>query len=245
MLFFNWRPEMGRSWAEVAAGDPEVDALIDRQAAHLRANYNERIFLSIHAEPEEEVRYDGSGHTAANYAAMYRYVILRLRAKGATNVVSVMNYIGLPHWGSKPWYDDLYPGDDVVDWIAADPYLLGPVGGWYDGGMRSLANRTFDTFPSWPGFYTWVAREHPSKPIMLAEWGVDELPGYPDFKARNLKDIAANLHLYPNVKGLVYWNSNKFGVVGTTRIDSSTASLAAFRALVDKVTTTNSPVPPN
>ncbi len=137
VLLENWKPELGRTWAQVAAGDPAVDAEIDDEANYLRNNYTTPFFLAVHHEPENEIiASEGSGYTAADYAAMYRHVVLRLKADGVTNAVFVMNYMGSPNWGEKSWFNDLYPGDDVVDWIAEDPYSIGGGGIWRAGLRR-------------------------------------------------------------------------------------------------------------
>ncbi len=42
ILYLNWKPEMGRSWAQVAAGDPQVDAYIDKEAAYLKQKFTDK-----------------------------------------------------------------------------------------------------------------------------------------------------------------------------------------------------------
>ena len=68
LLMENWKPEQGRTWAQVAAGDPVVDAAIDNEASYLKAHFTAKFFLSIHHEPEDEVKPAvGSGFTAGDY----------------------------------------------------------------------------------------------------------------------------------------------------------------------------------
>lgn len=229
LLLENWRPENGNSWAAVAGG--ASDALVDSLAAHIKATFDRPFFLAIHGEPEDEVRPTaGSGYTAGDYAAMYRHVITRLRDRGVTNVVSVLDLTGNPKWGAQPWFDQIYPGGDVVDWLAEDPYVIGPPGGWYDTDYAGTVDRTFPSYPGWPGFYTWATRVAPDKPIMLAEWGIDDPAGYPAWKPGHVDQLAAALaSSYPRVKALVYWNQHRFDPVGVTRVDSSAAALDAFR----------------
>ena len=230
LLLENWKPENGSTWAQVAAG--AQDAEIDAEAAYIKSHFTRRFFLALHGEPERTVNQTaGSGYTAANYAAMYRHVILRLRADGVTNIVSVLDLTGAPNWGAQSWFSSLYPGNDVVDWLAEDPYDIGPKGGAYDTNYGGLVNRTMSGY-NWPGFVTWAGKVAPGKPIMLAEWGVDELSTDPTWKPGKFTDAAANLANWPQVKALVYWNSNNFNPVGTTRIDSSSASLAAYLKLL-------------
>ena len=239
LLLENWKPENGSTWAQVAAG--AQDAEIDAEAAHIKATFPERFFLAVHHEPEDEViETAGSGFTAADYRAMFRHVVLRLRADGVDNAVTVADYTGAPKWGSQSWYDAMYPGDDVVDWLAEDPYVMSPGTGW-DSNYDQMVDRTMSGF-TFPGFYTWAGSMGQGKPIMLAEWGVDDPSSSPGFKAAKFDYIASHLSDMPRVKALVYWNSNNFPNVGTTRVDSSASSLAAFRALGD-LPLLNPPVP--
>ncbi len=226
VLMENWKPELGRSWAQVAAGDPAVDAEIDHEAEYLKGNYSDTFFLSIHHEPEDEVDpAPGSGFTAADYAAMYRHVVTRLRADGVTNAVFVVDYMGSPKWGEHSWFNDLYPGDDVVDWIAEDPYSFGSGGQWRTD-FAGMVNRR-DGSP-WPGFYTWATTTHPGKPIMLGEWGVTEDLANPAAKVSFFSTMLTELRQFPALKALVYWNSP--GTAGkATAIDSDPEALAAFR----------------
>jgi hypothetical protein len=229
VLLENWKPELGRSWAQVAAGDPAVDAEIDHEAAYLKSSYTSPFFLAIHHEPEDEViPAAGSGFTAADYAAMYRHVVTRLRADGVRNAVFVVNYMGSPKWGEQSWFGDLYPGDDVVDWIAEDPYSIGS-GGLWRSDFAGTVNRR-DGSP-WPGFYTWATTAHPGKPIMLAEWGVTEDTSDSAAKAKFFSTMATESQQFPDIKAFVYWSAPGSRPASATLIDSDSAALAAFRLL--------------
>ncbi len=221
LLMINYKPEGGHTWAQVADG--AMDRELDEQAAHLLSTYREPFFLTIHHEPEEEVvPTAGSGFTADDYARMFRHVIERLRGHGVTNIVSVLNLMGYPTWGTQPWFEDLYPGDDVVDWIAWDPYAcLAPDRPC--GDFASIANLTFSE--DWPGFYQWAVGTHPDKPLMLAEWGVNQ-NGDPRRAADFFDSVATQLPRYPAIKALLYFDSVE------TRVDASPESLAAFQALI-------------
>jgi hypothetical protein len=240
LLLINWKPEAGHTWAQVANG--ASDSIIDKEAAYIKSHFTERFFLSIEAEPENNVNTTaGSGFTPADFRAMFRHVVLRLRADGVSNVVTVMDYIGLPTWGSKSWFSAMYPGNDVVDWLAEDPYIIGPKGSWYDNDYAGLVNRTFPGY-SFPGFYSWAGNVAPGKPIMLAEWGVQELSGDSSWKPGKFNNIGSHLANWPLLKAFVYWNSNYHAPVGTTRVDSSSASLTAYRNLAH-LAALNPPVP--
>jgi hypothetical protein len=226
LLFINYKPEAGHTWREVGRG--ATNAEIDRLAQYLRTNFTQPFFFTVHHEPEEEVRNTpGSGYTAADYVLMYRHVVIRLHQRGLRNVIRVMNYMGLPTWGSQSWFNSLYPGHDVVDWIAYDPYIFGS--GQYWGGVTDLVNRRFSNYPNWPGFYRWATTFAPGKPLMLGEWGVAERAGSPSAKANFFNSLGTQMPRWPQVKALVYWNSGGDRTVGSTRVDSSAAALAAYR----------------
>ncbi|MFC4058449.1 glycoside hydrolase family 26 protein [Planomonospora corallina] len=224
LLLVNWKPSFEHTWAQIAAG--ALDQRIDRLAAYIRTTFPERFFLTVHHEPENDVRADpASGMTARDYAAMFRHVVERLRERGVRNAVTVMTYMGAPNWASKPWFEELYPGDDVVDWVAMDPYVDKKVQ-TFDG----LINKTRREFPDWPGFYRWMQWRFPGKPIMVAEWGVFERPEQPWFKSAFYSSVRQELRRYPQIKALVYFDSPA-APRGDTRFDTTPGGRRAFREL--------------
>jgi beta-mannanase len=228
LLMTNWKVAAGSTWAAVAAG--RLDARIDREAAYLKAHYRETFFMVIHHEPENDVvPTTGSGMTAKDYAAMYRHTVLRLRADGVTNVVTVLAYMSYEKWFNVSWWGQLYPGDDVVDWIGVDAYLVAKPG-FHHGPFSDLMDRTTNR-ALFPGFYAWATTKHPGKPLMLAEWGVYEDAADPTQKPAMFDTVLPALAKYPALKGMVYFDSPKVQSGGDTRMDSSAASLAEFRTI--------------
>jgi hypothetical protein len=224
-LMLNWKPENGLSWAQVAAG--EGDAYVDAEAAYVRQNFTEPFFLSIHHEPENEVsEVPGSGFTAQDYAAMYRHVVDRFRLAGVTNAVFVMQFMGAQVYATKPWFAQLWPGDDYVDWIAFDPYQTPSLNGQTGGFPRMMDLHWGE---EWAGAYTWSVTNHPTKPIMLAEWGLAEKPGEPSWKPWLLRSIPDELSKYPQLKAMLYFN--KVLPEGDVRAWSTPASAKAFRKM--------------
>ncbi|WP_240197643.1 glycoside hydrolase family 26 protein [Nonomuraea lactucae] len=224
LLLVNWKPSMEHTWAEISDG--AVDRRIDRLAGHIRRAFPERFFLTIHHEPENDVvPGPGSGMQAADYAAMYRHVVLRLREGGVTNAVTVMTYMGAPNWAAKPWFEELYPGDDVVDWVAMDPYADSRVSD-FDG----LVNKTRDDYARWPGFYRWTQLHFPGKPVMVAEWGVFERAGDRSFKREFFESVRARMRAYPQIKALLYFDS-PHAPRGDTGFDTEPSAGRAFSEL--------------
>ena len=146
---------------------------------------------------------------------MYRHVVTLLRAEGVTNAVYVMNFMGFEAWSAVA--DTFYPGDDVVDWIAYDPY------GFADQPtFASLLNRPSQ---DWPGFYDWAVARAPGKPIMLGEWGFD-LVSQPTAPSVLDGAVSALRTQFPMLKALVYWNDRTDTL--NTRLDQPTELGAVY-----------------
>jgi hypothetical protein len=227
VLFLNWNIDVGTTWAAVAAGkhDGRIDAFVTR----IKATFPERFFLALHHEPEDDVKGAGSGMTAKDYAKMYRHTILRLRAKGLTNMVNVVALMGNGEWMAKSWWADLYPGDDVVDWIGLDSYLNAEEG-YHHGDFADLLDRA--PKGSSQGFYRWATTKHAGKPIMVAEWGVYHRTRHIADKAAVFSSVVAELKKRPAVKAMVYFDtaSDRYGDRNIS-ISSSSAALKAFKKI--------------
>jgi beta-mannanase len=228
VLLLNWRVEYGSTWANVAAG--KLDARIDAFAARIKATYPEKFFLVLNHEPEDDVRAAaGSGMTAKDFAKSFRHVIQRLRGHGLTNMVSVVAYMGNEKWMAQSWWKDLYPGDDVTDWIGLDSYVSAEKNYYHAGMFGDLLDRKA---PNGPGFYEWSTTKHPSKPIMVAEWGAYHRIGKKVDKAAQFTSVLPELAKRPKIKAIVYFDTKKdaFGDRDIS-IDSLPTSLAAFKKL--------------
>jgi hypothetical protein len=211
LLLLNWKA--GAPWAQIAAG--AQDGQIVQTATRLKA-FGRRLFLAFHHEPENDT---GSFGSPADYARAFRHVHDVFERVGAGNVVWVWDMMGFVG-GYGSIYEQLYPGDAYVDWIAYDPY------NWY-GCRAGSKGRSFEQITQ--PFYEWTAARHPSKPLMLAEYGLMEQgPGMPS-KAQWFHDeLQALKSTRTRIKALVYFNNDH---VCDWRITSSAASVAAYRAV--------------
>ncbi|POH60685.1 hypothetical protein [Arthrobacter glacialis] len=225
--FHNWRPD-GLTWREVADG--AADAYLYRLAQHLGEAYSQPYFLSLNAEFERFVDpAPGSGQTAADFRDFFSHVVRVIRSNPHHQAVIVLNYSGTAKWASMPWFEDLHPGGDVVDWIAQDTYMFDPAA---TPGMAQLVNQPSG---SWPGFYAWAAMKYPDTPQMIAEWGVENsaltAPYVEDFYASAAKDLAK----FPKLRALVYWNRSglhdggRDWAIDDTAINANSEVNAAFR----------------
>ncbi|GAB1689437.1 glycoside hydrolase family 26 protein [Krasilnikovia sp. M28-CT-15] len=229
LLLINWKKPYKTSWAQIAKGDRATDAFLDRLAAHIKATFPERFYFTVHHEGEDNVRpRAGSGYTAKDYAAMYRHVVQRLRAHGVTNLVTVLVHMAyVPH---TTWFDDMYPGDDVVDWIGMDSYSYSDPG-YGHGDLTEMLNRQSSARPTWPGFYAWATRKHPSKPLMVAEWGVWASSRNPGYQAAFFREVGMQIRRFPRIRAMVYFETPHNQDKRDSRVDANPSALAAYRQL--------------
>jgi hypothetical protein len=213
-------------WSSIADGSQ--DAYLTSMAQGF-AFFSRPAFLIFDGEPEAKVDGPGAGQphgSTADYVAAFRHVVDVFRAHGADNVAFVFDTTGYAFEqvsGQTATVKALYPGDDYVDWIAADPYNFFKQGAW-----RSLSYET-------RAWYRWARAEHPTKPLALAEWGSKEDPNDPQRKADWLHQALRGLARdYPHIKAVVYFDEEKHeqGTVNDWRIDTGGVdgpTLAAFR----------------
>ena len=228
VLLLNWKVEYGSTWANVASG--KLDARIDAFAARVKTTFPEKFFLVLNHEPEDDVKPTaGSGMTAKDFAASYRHTVLRLRAKGVTNAINVVAYMGNEKWMAQSWWKDLYPGDDVVDWVALDSYVSAEPGYYHYGMFGDLVDRKA---PGGLGFYDWAVTQHPKKPVMVAEWGAYHRVGNVFDKSAAFNSVLPELAKRPAIKAIVYFDTKQDNTGDRDiSIDSSPSSLAAFKKL--------------
>jgi hypothetical protein len=230
ILLLNWKPESA-TWAQIARGDRRTDEFLDRLATHIRQNYREKFFFAIHHEAEDQVRERaGSGYTARDYAAMFRHVVKRLRAKGAHNVVTVLVHMAYVPHTTKSWFQHMYPGNDVVDWIGFDTYSYSEPG-YGHGDFDELLNRRSASKPNWPGFYNWVTRRHPGKPLMVAEWGVWFSKRNPDHMAEFYREVGDQIGRFPKIKAMVHFETPSNHKGQDSSVDSTPDALREYRRL--------------
>lgn len=230
VLLLNWKPE-STTWANIARGDRRTDAFLDRLAAHIHRNFREPFFFAIHHEAEDQVRERrGSGYTAKDYAAMYRHVVKRLRARGAGNLVTVLVHMAYVPHTTKSWFSDMYPGDDVVDWIGFDTYSYSDPG-YGHGDFAELLNRRSAMKPRWPGFYNWVRAHHPRKPLMVAEWGVWFSKRNPGHMAAFYREVGQQIGHFPAIKAMVHFETPANQKGQDSSVDSTPAALREYRRL--------------
>lgn len=203
------------SWASIASG--AQDPAIGRFADTLR-DAGKPILLTFHHEPEND---PGNG-TPADYVAAWRHFVTVFRAHQADNVKFAWILMASSFGSNNAQGDAYYPGDDYIDWVAADGYNFYGCTGRQDVTWRSFGQ-------IFAGFRAWAA-QHPTKPVFIAETGSQEDPASPGRKAQWLNDMDTTLQGWTQVKAVSYWNSSE---KCQWFVDSSASSLAAYRSLVN------------
>ena len=156
----------------------------------------------------------------AQFVSAWRRMHDIFQSQGATNV----QWVWCPnaYAFSTGEAQQMYPGDAYVDWICADGYNWAP----------ARANSGWNPFRNiFSSFYAWGAPK--AQPLMIGETGVMENGS--GAKAAWISDMRNTIkYEYPEIKALVYfdaYSTANFGGWYDWRLDTSTSSFDAFRAL--------------
>jgi hypothetical protein len=156
-------------------------------------------------------------NTAEEYIAAWRRLHGIFVEAQATNVRWVWSP-NVDYPGATPMAE-VYPGHDVVDWVALDGYNFGATRP--DLGWRSFAT-TFGAS------YDQIRRISGGKPLMIAETASAEAGGNKaGWITRGLGETLRRQ--FPAVKAVVWFHENK---ETDWRVNSSAAALAAYREVV-------------
>lgn len=218
LLAIAWKPRIGEQqlkWADVAEG--RYDAAYVDVLARKSAAWGRPYFLAIHHDPEELVGPPGSGMTAADFVRMWRHIHQRFAAAGAGAVAWVWTMSGAP--ASSAQWNDLYPGDDCVDWLSCSAYNNAHTE------QRSGSWRGFTELVT--PFVSWARgdfRGDHAKPIMIAVYACAENPDGEPGKEAWFRTLPQQLQRLPEIRALIYFHDR------TLRADTTPAALAGFAA---------------
>ncbi len=169
----------------------------------------------------DPVRYVGPEY----FKRAYRYIVDRVRARGASNVLWVfhLNNFSEPY---PPWnaFEQYYPGKNYVDWLGLSVY----------GQLESDDDKwgPFDEMIQTP--YNEVCKLDPDKPVMVTEWGVGEFPDRGDKAAWIATAFDRMSTRFPRLRAAIYWHerwqNDRTMLYSNLRVSSSPGALAAYRA---------------
>lgn len=152
----------------------------------------------------------------------YRHVVDRVRAQGASNVMWVFhanNYsYPMDSWNEMKQY---YPGDDYVDWLGMSAY-----------GKQFKKDDWVSAADCLTYAYKDLCSLSPTKPVMLAEWGIGEFPGAGDKAGWITEAFGVMQRGMPRLKAAVFWHErweNEDGSFSNLRVTSSPQALEAYR----------------
>ena len=164
-----------------------------------------KIMLVIHHEPEKNISaggsascpnlsFNGTSGSTTDYVGMWRNVRARFDALGVDNVVWVMNYMGYPTWDCV--VEDLWPGNDYVDWVMWNPYPRNTSWTLRIGHFYDLLTAKSD-----------AEHDFLSKPWGLGEFGyqgTNQAVGYATYA-----EARANINngVHPKLKAYVVWDN--------------------------------------
>jgi hypothetical protein len=230
IIFERSDPEKGCATADaIQAG--KYDEQLDRQARAVKALATP-ILIRFNYEMtnnEENTCFTGFRvkrdlpTAGAKYVAVWKRVVDRFRAAGATNV----KWVWAP--GHKAYekgiWQMFYPGSTYVDWIGVDDY------------NKSATPASFATDPGINGFYS--ATSGMGKPLMIAETGAANDPAqHPDPQTLWLTTAREFLKQHPAIRAFVWWNQKgklkrENPNYGGTGYVLQGPGLAAFKAMAN------------
>lgn len=168
----------------------------------------------------DPVRYVGPEY----FKRTYRYIVDRVRARGAANILWVFHLNNFPEpydtWNAMAQY---YPGPNYVDWLGLSVY----------GQLESTDAKWdfFDEMIEKP--YDEICKLSPDKPIMVTEWGVGEFPARGN-KAEWITTAFDRMTTrFPRLRAAIYWHerwqNNQTMFYSNLRVNSSPGALEAYR----------------
>jgi hypothetical protein len=211
---------------QVLAGG--YDAYIDQFAADAKAWGGEILLRFLHEFNGDWYTWGGAKNGGAHggpekVRRVWRYVVERFRAVGATNVKWMWCPHGVTIDRSEEEWNDLihyWPGGDYVDWFGVDGYNWYPQDPW--GHARPY--QSFDD--CFAEVYAKLLRLA-LKPVIIAEFASGEFSRGEMNKAAWITEAFARMKAdYPWVKMFTWFNIKK---ELDWRVNSSPAALAAFR----------------
>jgi TAT (twin-arginine translocation) pathway-exported protein len=206
-------------WASIASGSK--DSFIRAQAERMRA-WGHRAYMSFHHEPED----DPTCGSPSEFRAAYAH-IRRIFEAHRVNVRWVVALMASTYDGGNGGYRQWFP--PAYEFIGVDGYNRYPC----------IDNRTHHPWQSFHALFgsAYAAAGAENKPMFVAEAGCVEQDacgygsGDPLAKARWFTGMGETLRAWPRVEAVMYSNTTLMhrGYRMNYRVDSSTASLAAYR----------------
>ena len=159
-----------------------------------------------------------TGDIPKDYISAWQRIHKIFRQEGAKNITWVFSpNINTPD--SIP-YNELYPGDEYVDWIGLDGYNWGDTQSW---SIWESFDQVFNKS------YTEITTLAPTKPLMIAEINSTNIGGNKASWYTDMLEVQL-IHKYPQIKAVIFFDEDKsFEENVNWRIDIDKESLQSFR----------------
>jgi hypothetical protein len=186
-VVITWKP--GSDFSSAGGGNTTINSNIDAMADAAKSVAPRKFFLSVWHEPENDVSpgtsacsTSGNAGSPAQYRQMWQNVRNRFDAKGVNNVVWTQIPMGYSGWQCME--KDLWPGNNLIDWIMWDPYGQSDKSTW-DGQIGS--------------YYKWMSANSDAAHAFTSKvWGIAE----------------TSTHLSSKASSVAYWNGAKAALDG-------------------------------
>lgn len=219
-----------RAWARAARADPRP-LLVDF-AVEMNGDWFDYSGVFHGAGRRDGYGDPNLADGPERYRDAYRHIIDLFRAEGVYNITWFFHPDIHSHpdetWNTPAAY---YPGDDYIDWIGISAYGPQSPQEWQDW---TEGNRLSEMLAARAAAVRAISTK---KPLALLEFGVAEDPADPNHKPDWIADAFQALRpggVLP-LAAASWWHEdweNDDGSFSRLRIDSSAASLAAFRQAV-------------
>ncbi len=219
------------AWRDIANSRPGSPLYTDmlRQAGQIK-RFGSGVYVVFNHEPDAKTsRPMGS---PAEFIAAWRRLVTTYRAAGVRNAQFVWTMTGDAFAADAGKglvrADAYYPGDAYVDDIAGDTYNWNTChsarGSWQSPAALLDPQRRFGA-------------RHPSKGLMVLEWGSVEDPAQPGRKAQWMRDTTRLLAqpAYRQFRAILHWDDRTTGMLAKTTCGfdyrTSADSMAAWRSM--------------
>ena len=169
-----------------------------------------------------------NGNQPADYVAAWRHIHDIFVQQGATNAT----WVWCPNVASTQTtpLNQLYPGDDYVDWTCLDGYNQGGSASNWQSFGQIFGGHDLGGFNPHNSYGEMVTLA-PSKPMMLGEVASSEQGGS---KAAWIRDMLQTVPTptFSHIKAVVWFNWNGGDPSLSWPIESSQASMSAFAAAI-------------
>ncbi len=174
------------------AADKEIIAFA-KEAAKVKSPFFFRTLIEMTLPAEKHWPWAGQ---PKYYSKAYAHIWQIFEDEGANEYMTWLwnPYVGHIFGAGMERY---YPGDKYVDWIAFNGYNFG---------SSQTSFKRWETFDDlFSRAYKSTRKNHPDKPIMIAEFACNEEPGKPAWIKNAYNKLKTE---YKGIKAAVYWDAD-------------------------------------